>query len=137
MAQTARTGSEKGGDLSRFWGEIESEGWGAEHPYLLLLGLDPMDTPRLVERVEEGLSFGELERLRQNMGLSREEMAELVQVKPRTLDRRKKEGRLRPEESDRLLRASRVFGRALELFEGDEAAARRWLTSPQRALGGS
>ena len=36
-----------------------------------------------------------------------------------------------------LLRASRVFGRALELFEGDDAAARRWLSSPQRALGGS
>ena len=95
MAQTARSGSKKGTDLSRFWEEIESGGWGAGHPYLLLLGLDPMDTPQLVERVEEGLTFGELERLRQNMGLSREEMAELVQIRPRTLDRRKKEGRTR------------------------------------------
>src|SRR5215210_2798134 len=103
MTQTARRGSEKGMDLSRFWGEIESGGWGANHPYLLLLGLDPMDTPRLVERIEEGLSFGELEHLRENMGLSREEMAELVQIRPRTLDRRKKERRLHPEESDRLL----------------------------------
>ena len=41
-----------------------------------------------------------------------------------------------PEESDRLLRVSRVFGRALELFEGDRDAAATWLTSPQRALGG-
>jgi len=137
MAQTARTGSEKGGDLSRFWGEIESEGWGAEHPYLLLLGLDPMDTPRLVERVEEGFSFGELEHLRENMDLSREEMAELVQIRPRTLDRRKKEGRLHPEESDRLLRASRVFGRAIALFEGDVEGALGWLSTPQRALGGA
>src|SRR5215207_10206123 len=101
MARTARTGSEKGRDLLRFWGEIESGGWGTDHPYLLLLGLDPMDTPRLVELVEEGLSFGELEHLRQNMGLSREEMAELVQIRPRTLDRRQKEGRLHPEEPDR------------------------------------
>jgi putative toxin-antitoxin system antitoxin component (TIGR02293 family) len=137
MAQTARTGSEKDTDLSRFWGEIETEGWGANHPYLLLLGMDPMDTPRLVERVEEGLSFGELERLRQNMGFSREEMAELVQIRPRTLDRRKKEGRLHPEESDRLLRASRVFGRAIALFEGDGEGALEWLSSPQRALGGA
>ncbi len=137
MAQTARTGSEKGRDLSRFWREIESGGWGANHPYLRLLGLDPMDTPRLVERVEEGLSFGELERLRQNMGLSREEMAELVQIRPRTLDRRKKEGRLHPEESDRLLRASRVFGRAIALFEGDVEGALGWLSTPQRALGGA
>jgi putative toxin-antitoxin system antitoxin component (TIGR02293 family) len=137
MAQTARTGSEKGRDLLRFWGEIESEGWGAEHPYLLLLGLDPMDTPRLVERVEEGFSFGELEHLRENMDLSREEMAELVQIRPRTLDRRKKEGRLHPEESDRLLRASRVFGRAIALFEGDVEGALGWLSTPQRALGGT
>ena len=137
MAQTARTSVEKGTDLSRFWGEIERKGWGADHPYLLLLGLDPMNTSQLVERVEEGLSFGELERLRENMGFSREEMAELVQIRPRTLDRRKKEGRLHPEESDRLLRAARVFGRAIALFEGDVEGALRWLSSPQRALGGA
>src|SRR5215217_2756378 len=127
MSQTVRADSEEGTDLSRFWGEIESGGWGADHPYLLLLGLDPMDTPRLVE----------LEHLRQNIGFSREEMAELVQIRPRTLDRRKKEGRLHPEESDRLLRASRVFGRALALFEGDTEGASGWLSSPQRALGGA
>jgi putative toxin-antitoxin system antitoxin component (TIGR02293 family) len=137
MTQTARMASEKGTDLSRFWGEIESGGWGANHPYLLLLGLDPMDTPRLVERVEEGLSFRELERLRQNMGLSMDQMAELVQIRPRTLDRRKKEGRLHPEESDRLLRATRVFGRAIALFEGVVEGALGWLATPQRALGGA
>jgi putative toxin-antitoxin system antitoxin component (TIGR02293 family) len=137
MAQTARVDPKKGSDLSRFWEEIESGGWGSGHPYLLLLGLDPVDTPRLVERVEEGFSFGELERLRQNVGLSREEISELVQIRPRTLDRRKKEGQLHPDESDRLLRASRVFGRAIALFEGDVEGALRWLSSSQRALGGA
>jgi putative toxin-antitoxin system antitoxin component (TIGR02293 family) len=137
MRQTARVDPKKGSDFSRFWGEIESGGWGSGHPYLLLLGLDPVDTPRLVEWVEEGFSFGELERLRRNMGLSREEISELVQIRPRTLDRRKREGRLHPEESDRLLRASRVFGRAIALFEGDVEGALRWLSSSQRALGGA
>jgi putative toxin-antitoxin system antitoxin component (TIGR02293 family) len=137
MRQTARVDPKKGSDLSRFWGEIESGGWGSGHPYLLLLGLDPVDTPRLVEWVEEGFSFGELERLRRNMGLSREEISELVQIRQRTLDRRKREGRLHPEESDRLLRASRVFGRAIALFEGDVEGALRWLSSSQRALGGA
>ena len=42
----------------------------------------------------------------------------------------------RVEESDRLVRASRVFGRALELFEGDDEQTRRWLTTPATALGG-
>ena len=55
----------------------------------------------------------------------------------RTLHRRKEQGRLEPEESDRLLRLSRVFGRALELFEGDAPAAREWLARPHKtALGG-
>ncbi len=137
MVETARTASEKGTDLSRFWAEIESGGWGADHPYLLLMGLDPVNTPRLVKRIEEGLSFGELEHLRENVGLSREEIAGLVQIRPRTLDRRKREGRLRPDESDRLLRASRVFGRAIALFEGDVEGALAWLSSPKRALGGA
>ena len=60
MAQTARTGSEKDTDLSRFWGEIESEGWGANNSYLLFLCLVSIDTSRLLERLEEGLSFREL-----------------------------------------------------------------------------
>jgi putative toxin-antitoxin system antitoxin component (TIGR02293 family) len=39
-------------------------------------------------------------------------------------------------ESDRLVRASRIFGRALSLFEGDRDAATHWLSEPQKALGG-
>ena len=87
--------------------------------------------------MERGFSYRELEHLRDNVGLSRGELADVVQVKPRTLDRRKKEGHLLPEESDRLLRVSRVFGKALELFEGDPKSAREWPSAPQRALGGA
>ena len=137
MTQTAKVPSEGGSHLPRFWEEIESRGWGSGHPYLLLLGLDPVDTPRLVERVEEGLSYRELEQLRESVGLSREEISDLVQIRPRTLDRRKKEGRLHPDESDRVLRAARVFGRAITLFEGNAGGALGWLSSPQKALGGA
>lgn len=41
------------------------------------------------------------------------------------------------EESDRLVRASRIFGRALSLCEGDRDAAKHWLSEPQKALGGT
>jgi len=68
--------------------------------------------------------------------LSAKAIAELIQIPTRTLTRRKSEGKLAPEESDRLVRASRIFGRAMELFEGDSRAARGWLTSAQPALGG-
>lgn len=38
--------------------------------------------------------------------------------------------------SDQRLRSSRVFAKALELFEGDRDAASEWMRSPLPALGG-
>jgi len=91
---------------------------------------------RLVRRVQEGLSFGALERFRQNIELSTHDLAELVQISRRTLTRRRVAGRLQPDESDRLVRVSRVFSEVIELFEGDVTAARSWLARPQPALDG-
>ncbi len=45
-------------------------------------------------------------------------------------------GRLAPDESERLLRVSMLFEKAVDLFDGDVAEATRWLRSPQRGLGG-
>jgi len=131
MAGRERSGE----DLQRFRDRIGAVG--GDNAYVLLIGLEPADNAALVAWVEEGLPYRALERLRSNIGLSREALADLVQIKPRTLDRRKEGGRLRPEESDRLLRAARVFGGTIALFEGDAEAARTWLSSPQRALGGA
>ncbi len=55
----------------------------------------------------------------------------------RTLARRQREGQLNPEESDRLLRASRIFEMAVDLFEGDKDEARRWLLTGNPALAGT
>jgi len=52
-----------------------------------------------------------------------------------TLHRRKAEGRLGPEESDRVLRFARLLGKAVEVFESEQNA-RAWLSSPQVGLGG-
>lgn len=101
-----------------------------------LMGLPSRDPLDISRRVARGLSFAALERFRRNAGLSLSELADATVIPLSTLHRRKKERRLEPQESDRLLRVSRVFGRALELFEGDNDAARRWLATPQRALGG-
>ena len=53
------------------------------------------------------------------------------------MTRRKRDGRFLPDESDRLLRASRLFGKTLELFETDRDTATEWLTTAQPALGGA
>ena len=73
--------------------------------------------------------------IKERLEVTAEELGRIVLIAPRTLARRKSEGRLLAEESDRLLRAARILGRAIELFEGDEAAARRWLKTKNRALG--
>jgi putative toxin-antitoxin system antitoxin component (TIGR02293 family) len=102
-----------------------------------LLGLKAASALDLIGHVERGLTFNSVEQLRQKMGIPMKAMAELLQIKSRTLLRRREEGRLHADESDRLLRALRLFSRTVDLFEGNEAAARRWLLAPQRALGGA
>lgn len=107
------------------------------HTYASLLGLRTFDSVALQERVAAGLPFQTLERFQGKIGLPMTELAALLHIRMRTLSRRKDEGRLRPDESDRLLRASRLFGKILDLFEGDVEKARRWLATPQEALGGA
>ena len=108
---------------------------GGPHFYVSLLGLKSLGTRELLEKVEAGFSYRAFERFQRNVDLPIEELATLVQIKVRTLARRREAGRLTPEESDRLLRATRVFGKALALFEGDIDAARSWFSAPARALG--
>lgn len=107
------------------------------HSYALLLGLRTTDWALLLRNVERGLSFEALDRFQQNVGLATEQLLEWLQIASRTVTRRRRRGHLLPEESDRLLRAARVFGNTLELFEGDRDAAVEWLTTPKPALGGA
>lgn len=100
------------------------------------IGVKAKNAFELVERINAGLTYHSFEKLRREMRLSAQELGDLVQIAPRTLTRRKVSGRLRPDESDRLLRVSRVYGEALSLFEGDAESARRWLNSPKDALSG-
>ncbi len=107
-----------------------------DHSYVALLGLRTYDPIRICERVQAGFSYSAFEHFQRNASLSASALAELTQIPPRTLARRKEAGRLGPEESDRLVRFARIFARALELFEGATDSARAWLSAPQRALGG-
>lgn len=100
------------------------------------LGLATGDTVQLVGQVRAGFRFSRLVRFQRSTTLSWENIARFVRIPQRTLNRRQSEGRLMPEESDRVLRASAVFDMAVELFEGDAVAATQWLQTPQRGLGG-
>jgi putative toxin-antitoxin system antitoxin component (TIGR02293 family) len=137
MARTASTGKASATitDLERFRQSI-ARGTSVHQAYVILLGLNALDAPDLLRAVKKGLPFRAFERLRDTIGLPSERLAELIDVPRRTMSRRRREGRFPPGESDRLLRASRILGRALDLFEGDRDAAVEWLTNQQPALGG-
>jgi putative toxin-antitoxin system antitoxin component (TIGR02293 family) len=89
-----------------------------------------------MEAVREGLPYGRFTEFARRSGLSQETITRVMQTPKRTLARRKAQGRLRPDESERLVRLSTVFDKAVELFEGDVDGARRWLSRPAKALGG-
>jgi putative toxin-antitoxin system antitoxin component (TIGR02293 family) len=107
------------------------------HAYVILLGLDTFDAPDLLQAIKKGLPYRAFDRLRNNTTLTSERLLDLINIPRRTLTRRKREGRFLADESDRLVRASRLFGKALELFEGDRIAAAEWLSTKQPALGGA
>jgi putative toxin-antitoxin system antitoxin component (TIGR02293 family) len=123
-------------DVARFHGFLE-HGSPGPHAYAVLLGLDAFDAPHLLRSITRGFPYRTLERFQRNTSLPLDRITELVDIPRRTLTRRKGEGRFLPEESDRLLSASRLFALALALFEGDRDAAADWLTRPQPALGGA
>ena len=104
--------------------------------YAKLLGLREGTATSLHEQVKTGLSFSALDKLQSRLDRALIDLPRLVHIPERTLQRRKAEGRLQPDESDRLVRFARLLWKTMELFEGDLARAVQWLTSPATGLGG-
>jgi len=114
---------------------IKSSGRG-KYTVEKLLGIETTDNLKLAKKIEAGFSFGALERLGETTGLPLERLRVAVRITPRTLTRRRKEKKLSPEESDRLVSVSRLLAQTFELFEGNAESGLRWFQSPNRALGG-
>jgi len=106
-----------------------------QHEYLSLLGLRSFDTAALLKRLDEGLSYAAFERLKRRLEVSTQELADAALITQRTLARRKRAGRMQPDESDRLVRLARVFSRAIDLYVGNVDLARAWMMRPNRAFG--
>lgn len=68
-------------------------------------------------------------------GLTVKELATSLDLSTRSLQRRRREGRLARYESDRLYRLARIIALAKEHI-GDDKNALLWLRRPNRALGG-
>ena len=99
-----------------------------------VLGLRAQSPSELIRQVERGFSYDLLRSLETRSGIAVAEIATLIGIPERTLARRRAAGRLTADESERLLRVSAIYEKALDLFEGDGRAALNWLNTPKRAL---
>ena len=88
-----------------------------------------------IEEIRKGLPVEAFFQLQEKLGVGTPQLAEVVGIPVRTLQRRKDEGRLTKEESDRLDRVRKLMTQATGVFES-ENSARAWLTRPQIALSG-
>jgi len=100
------------------------------------IGLTDDSAQTVMATLREGLPVAAFESLRAALDVSARALAETTNIAVRTLARRKQEGQLRKDESERVFRIGALLDRATEVLEGRDAA-RVWLKSPKRALGGS
>src|SRR2546423_1339921 len=94
------------------------------------VGVSDIGGIQRVKQIAKGLPFNSLEQFGMHANLPMSAVAELVNIPPSTLHRRKASKRLAPDESERLFRFAQLFEKATELFEGNRAAAMQWLRSP-------
>jgi putative toxin-antitoxin system antitoxin component (TIGR02293 family) len=85
-------------------------------------------------KISKGLGAGILATIQSRLHLSNKQLSDLILVSARTLDRRKKENRLPPDESERSYRIARLTDRAYQVLgESDKVAT--WFSEPNFALG--
>lgn len=87
------------------------------------------------EAAQRRLGVGVVDALEQNLGATRESLLRTMSVSLRTFARRRVEGTLSPEESDRALRLARIAALAEEVL-GEREEAVTWLKQPNLSLGG-
>ena len=98
------------------------------------IGIRSKNIDELILKIEKGLPISSFDKLKKKLGVSDNFLSQIVNIPKRTLTRRKQQGRLNAQESEKVLRVARLYDRALEVFE-DSAAAEKWLKEPARGLG--
>jgi len=89
----------------------------------------------LQDAIREGFPQTVVKEVMHAAGITLKELATTLDLSARSLQRRRRQGRLARYESDRLYRLARIVALAKH-YLGNEEAAHRWLKRPNRALGG-
>jgi putative toxin-antitoxin system antitoxin component (TIGR02293 family) len=89
-----------------------------------------------ISQIHAGLSFRAVQNLQKALDVPLEKVASVLGMSRATLHRRKIQGKIDKEESEKLVRYQRLLKKAEDVF-GDAANAREWLTHRQAGLGGA
>ncbi len=100
------------------------------------LGLPESNRFTLIREIKRGIPFKTVAGLQACLDVSESKLAGVTHIALRTLARRKKEGRLGIDESERVVRLSSLFHQAVKVL-GSVEEARKWFKLPNRALGQS
>jgi putative toxin-antitoxin system antitoxin component (TIGR02293 family) len=98
------------------------------------IGITSKTVDGLIADLKNGLPVHSLSLLSTNLGVPEKRIALTVSIPQRTLTQRKKEGRFKPDESERVFRLARLYERALGVL-GDASAARKWFNSCVKGIG--
>ena len=101
----------------------------------LLFGRTLRTAADLQLAIREGFPQSVIHSLMQAAGISLKELAAILDVSSRSLQRRRRSGKLARFESDRLYRVARIVALAKQSI-GDAGLAVQWLKRPSRALAG-
>ena len=99
-----------------------------------LAQLEALPNSELIVAISAGLPSDLGRELARRLEITMDDMAGLLRMNQRTLQRRLGEGRLDLNESERLWQISRLFHRAVEVLES-RAGAIHWFKNPIEALG--
>ena len=96
--------------------------------HLVLFGKAPKSGAVAVSRIiRDGAAPAVIDRLAEQLELSRTAAAALLRIPAATLKRRRAVGRLLPDESSRVIRFTRLLDQATAMMNGDPDEAREWL----------
>ena len=99
------------------------------------IGIETGNLKGLIAQLKGGLPVSSLSRLSKLLDVPEKTLALTVNIPQRTLTRRKKEGRLKSDESERVFRLAGLFERAVTVFS-DEEVARQWFHQPVKGFDG-
>ncbi|QKJ86544.1 DUF2384 domain-containing protein [Paramixta manurensis] len=98
-----------------------------------IAGLESAEGIAVVTQIDNGLSGHVASLVMEWADITQSEFKRITGIPNTTFSRSIKHG-FTPEQSEKIVRFIRILDRAVELFEGDKAAARRWLNEPVRGL---